>query len=103
LFLQFAKVSLLLSLFIVGMLRNLGGVGDSKLFEKCLSGSKVLIEEYTQTVARIIKYVSEGNFEDLPIEKKFDFFYEIRQTFGKSALLLSGGVTVLNSTFLAKK
>lgn len=28
------------------------------------------------------------------LKKKFDFFYEARQTFGRSALLLSGGSTL---------
>jgi hypothetical protein len=75
------------------MLRNLGGIGDTKLFEQTLSGTKEVIEEYTACVARVLKFLCDTEFVDLPLDKKFDFFYEIRQTFGRSALLLSGSLS----------
>src|SRR5690606_29769807 len=76
-----------------GMFRNLGGIGNAKLFEYCLSGTKTLIEDYTAEVVKQLEYICDTDFPDLSPEKKFDLFYELKQSYGRSALLLSGGVT----------
>lgn len=77
-----------------GLLRNLGGIGNVRLFHYSVHGTKKLVEEYTEEVAKILEYICDNDFEDLTLNKKFDFFYELRQTFGRSALLLSGGSTL---------
>ncbi len=80
------------------MVRNLGGIGNIRLFDKCYIGTKKLIEEYNTEVVRILDYIANTEFENYPIDKKFDLFYELRHTFGRSALLLSGGSALGNVT-----
>lgn len=81
------------------MLRNLGGIGDAKLFEHCLAGTKSLIGEYIQEVVQQLDAICETDFPDFSPEKKFDLFYELKQSYGRSALLLSGGVTFGRNSF----
>lgn len=45
--------------------------------------------EYIDTVREALKMVL--NDESMDIKQKFEFFWETRQSFGRSALLLSGG------------
>ncbi|CAG8466845.1 11391_t:CDS:10 [Ambispora gerdemannii] len=73
-----------------GLLRNLGGLNDPKLFERSYLGTKKLIEDYTQEVVRQLEYI--GN-TDLQLRSKIDFYYETRQSFGCTALVLYGGAT----------
>ena len=72
-----------------GMMRDLGGIGRRDLHARCHLGTKRLIENYTHVVSRELNRLArmEGGDESI----KFDFFYEARQAFGRSALLLSGG------------
>jgi len=78
-----------------GMVRKLGGIGNPKLFQYCMVGTKRLIEQYTEEVALQLQFICDTDFGDnFPLDKKFDFFYSARQSFGRSALLLSGGATM---------
>ncbi|CAG8463434.1 7205_t:CDS:10 [Ambispora leptoticha] len=76
-----------------GLLRNLGGLNDPKLFERSYLGTKKLIEDYTQEVVRQLEYIGDTNFNDLQPRSKIDFYYETRQSFGCTALVLYGGAT----------
>src|SRR4051812_17147642 len=79
------------------MVRKLGGIGNPLLYEHAsIVGTKKLIEEYTQEVVNQLRYVCDYEDTDgqLTLEKKFDFFYQSRQSYGRSALLLSGGATM---------
>lgn len=50
-----------------------------------------MIEDYLDQVVSQLHYVCDEDFEDFSTQSKVDFFCEIRQTFGTSALLLEGG------------
>jgi len=79
----------LLRILRSGLLRNLGGLGNASLYARVHYGTKYLIEEYVSTVTKGIGVILES--PDFPLKEKFDFFWETRQAFGRSALLLSGG------------
>jgi len=74
-----------------GLLRNLGGLGNPNLYQQCRVGTKYLIEEYIEYVSDILRRLCHTEYPGFPNRQKFDFFYETRQSFGRSALLLSGG------------
>ncbi|GAM18160.1 hypothetical protein SAMD00019534_013350, partial [Acytostelium subglobosum LB1] len=78
-----------------GLLRNLGGMGNISLFQESRVGTKHVIEEYVEEVVKQLRYVYElAESDDFTLERKFDFFYETRQAFGRTALCLSGGATL---------
>lgn len=76
------------------LIRNIGGIGNVKLYTKSKIGTKKLIEDYVNSVVKALEYICENEFDDFPPEEKFEFFYETRQAFGRSALCLSGGATL---------
>ena len=74
-------------------MRNLGGIGDQRLFNQCFTGTKVLIEEYNQEVSDQLVNICENEYPGLTNSQKLDLFNETRQSFGHTALLLEGGAT----------
>jgi len=76
-----------------GLLRNLGGLNDPKLFSQSYLGTKKLIEDYTEEVVTQLEYIGENNFAELPNYSKIEFFHDTKQSFGNTALVLYGGAT----------
>jgi hypothetical protein len=58
--------------------------------------TKKLIEDYLEMVVSQIHHIADQEFDDLSSQAKLDYFVEVRQTFGASALLLEGGSTFGN-------
>eukprot|EP00002_Diphylleia_rotans_P036215 TRINITY_DN7959_c0_g1_i1.p1 TRINITY_DN7959_c0_g1~~TRINITY_DN7959_c0_g1_i1.p1 ORF type:complete len:575 (+),score=113.28 TRINITY_DN7959_c0_g1_i1:46-1770(+) len=75
------------------LLRNLGNLGNKELYGYTRIGTKKLIEEYTVSVTKQLEYICDTDFEDVSFsfQDKFDFFYETRRAYGRTALMLSGG------------
>lgn len=75
-------------------MRNLGGLNDARLFEKCPTGTKHLIEDYTNEVVRDADVLAELQVEGvLTKDTRAEFFNDTRQSFGNTALMLQGGAT----------
>jgi len=85
--------SLLLAIREV-MVRNLGGIENKALYEYCTTGTKQLIVDYINEVVRQLHFISSLNIDGFTLPKKIRFFYELRQSYGRSALLLSGGASM---------
>ena len=77
-----------------GLHGNLGNTANPALHAYARVGSKVLIEEYIEEAARCLDYVCVGDFPDFSTEEKVLFFKRTGTSFGRSALLLSGGATL---------
>lgn len=76
-----------------GLIRNLGGICDSRLFRRSPLGTKKLIEDYMEEVIEQLEYISNADSKCLSPQAKLDFFHDTRQSFGCSALILYGGAT----------
>lgn len=78
-----------------GLLRNLAGIGNEKLYQARV-GTKLQIETYIDKVVNRLQFLAQEKFPPslFSEETKFNFFYETRQSFGRSALLLSGGASL---------
>jgi len=74
------------------LLRNLGGLGNPNLYSRVNFGTKNIIHEYITTVVQLLTFIRDDNH--IPLKEKFNFFWETRQAFGRSALLLSGGASL---------
>ncbi|KAF7725925.1 hypothetical protein EC973_009162 [Apophysomyces ossiformis] len=77
--------------------RNLGDMGNPKLYAHARVGTKHLISSYIDEVVKQLNWIGdeEAIEEDgLDLKAKHEFFMNIRQSFGRTALLLSGGGTL---------
>lgn len=77
-----------------GLHGNLGNTANPLLYVYARCGTKRLIEEYVDEAARCLDYICVGDFPDFSAEEKVLFFKRTGTSFGRSALLLSGGATL---------
>ena len=77
-----------------GLHGNLGNITSPSLYGFARVGTKRLIEEYLTEVVRCLDYICAGDFPDFSQEDKIVFFKRTATSFGRSALLLSGGATL---------
>jgi len=77
-----------------GLHGNLGNIANPMLYVYARVGTKRLIEEYVEEAARCLDYICVGDFPDFSAEEKVLFFKRTGTSFGRSALLLSGGATL---------
>lgn len=82
-----------------------GGIGRNKfgllhpgLFTKAMAGSKLLVETYHNVVCAALDYVCDApvlpNEDPIPTDARLAFFNETRHSYGRTALLLSGGAAL---------
>lgn len=80
--------------------RDLGGMGDLRLYKHCRVGTKTLIERYISAALAmldtIVDMCSPASKKDteLDVREVYEQLLSARQAFGRSALLLSGGGTL---------
>jgi TAG lipase / steryl ester hydrolase / phospholipase A2 / LPA acyltransferase len=77
-----------------GLHGNLGNLSNPALYNVARVGTKQLVTDYIQEVARCLDYLCAGDFPDFPVEEKIPFFKRTGTVFGRSALMLSGGATL---------
>ncbi|KAI1818242.1 patatin-domain-containing protein [Poronia punctata] len=108
-------VGAMMHLVRTALSRDLGGMGNIDLYRHSYCGTKKLIERYVdsalQTIAALVERSAQHSSlpSDLGPRDLLDSMLYARQSFGRSALLLSGGGTfgmthigVLKSLFEAK-
>lgn len=76
--------------------RNVGGIMNPLLYEKSLVGTKELIHYYQERVGSCHREIIESLIEVqkcsvMSKEEKIQMFMNLKRTYGKTALLLSGG------------
>lgn len=88
----------MLSHIRTSMARDLGGMCNIRLYQHTWYGTKSLIEEYTEvvkyTIDQLTKYCEETELSEDEMEEFLVELKGARQSFGNSALLLSGGGTL---------
>jgi hypothetical protein len=70
-----------------------------KLYGKSHLGTKKLIEKYIREVIQHLNIICDTDSPDFSVEAKFEFFRNTQKSFGRTALLLSGGA-VFGKKFL---
>ncbi|MEM9529471.1 MAG: DUF3336 domain-containing protein [Pseudomonadota bacterium] len=73
---------------------NLGNIANPALYQVARFGTKKLITDYLDEVVSALEHLCDGRFKDLPKARKQVFFKRAAQSFGRSALVLSGGATL---------
>lgn len=77
-----------------GLHWNLGNVGNPALYGYTRVGTKQLIHEYVDEVVAALKELCDTEFEGFSSADKLKFFHEVALSYGRSALMLSGGATL---------
>jgi TAG lipase/steryl ester hydrolase/phospholipase A2/LPA acyltransferase len=73
--------------------RNYGNIAKNKLHEYYTSVPNTILK-YIDKVKYDLKYIAEYEKSDLSKTEKMTFFRETRHTYGRTALLLSGGASL---------
>jgi hypothetical protein len=76
------------------LVKNIGNTSHMNLYNKCYSGTKKLIEAYHNEVIKSIRAIYFCKSSKLSLTQKVKFFSETRQSYGYTALMLSGGATL---------
>jgi len=72
---------------------NLGNMANPVLYQKARSGTKYLISQYLDEVTAALDLLCDSNVKTLPPSRKRRFFNRAARSFGRSAILLSGGAS----------
>ena len=71
--------------------KDFGGIASPGLYQVARNGTKCLIEKYHNEVIRCIQYVFYYQGVKLTNQAKLEFFSMTRHTYGRTALMFSGG------------
>ncbi len=77
-----------------GLHRNLGNLANPELYKYTRVGTKFLIDDYITEVTSLLNYLCDHDIPGLPYTEKLMFFRHTGQSFGRSALMLSGGANM---------
>src|SRR3954454_24138938 len=90
-------ISEMMYLIRTALSRDLGGMGNIDLYRHSYIGTKKLIERYVESAVRTVEAIVEQSVRPLPSgmdhQGLLDTLLLARQSYGRSALLLSGGAT----------
>ncbi|KAK4241191.1 acyl transferase/acyl hydrolase/lysophospholipase [Achaetomium macrosporum] len=88
-------ISTMMYLIRTGLSRDVGGMGNLDLYRHSYVGTKKLIEQYVDSAIKTIQSVVEKSTyqTEMDLRELLEGMACARQSFGRSALLLSGGAT----------
>lgn len=78
-----------------GIHGNMGGMGNSSLYDRAMFGTKQLIIDYVDEIVDTLELLADPAIDDISFEEKLDFFRRAHHCFGRSALLMSGSGMLL--------
>lgn len=81
----------LLFLLNEGIHGNMGGMGKADLYQPAKFGTKILIEEYVDEVVSALEHLAQVDEKTISRAQKLDFFHRASRSYGRAALMLSGG------------
>lgn len=81
----------MLFLLHTSLSRNIGNICNKELFKHCRVGTKQIVEDFIEEVCIILELISEASEEHISHVDKINFYKKAQRSFGRTALLLSGG------------
>ena len=75
------------------LVKNIGNISCPQLYNQCHFGTKRNIEKYIDEVIKCVRAIYHADPTLMGIESKLEFFAETRHSYGRTALLLSGGAS----------
>ena len=80
-----------------GIHGNMSGMGRPILYDRAMTGTKCLIDEYVNAIAKALWVVAKAPSGKIALPHKVDFFRRASHCYGRSALMLSGGAGLIYS------
>lgn len=77
-----------------GLHGNLGRIANPSLYSHCYFNTKRLITDYLDEVCTSLRWICDTEFSNFSLVDKLEFFERTQQSFGQSALMLSGGAAL---------
>lgn len=77
-----------------GLHHDLGNMGNPRLYGYSRVGTKHLIEEYVNQVCEALDFICDTNEPGFTTTDKIEFFRDTLHSYGRPAILLSGGATL---------
>jgi len=77
-----------------GLHWNLGNIGNSALYKVARIGTKKLISDYVSEVCDALNELAATDIPEFSQNDKHKFFHDVALSYGRSALMLSGGATL---------
>ena len=77
-----------------GLHHDLGNMGNTALYTRSRVGTKHLIDEYITQVCESLDFLCDTKVPGFPVAEKLQFFRDTLTSYGRPALLLSGGATL---------
>ena len=77
-----------------GLHWNLGNIGNPEVYSQARVGTKHLIVDYVAEVCTALEELCDIDSPEFSHADKLQFFRETEQSYGRSALMLSGGATL---------
>ena len=74
-----------------GMIRNLAGINNKRLYRRAHWGTKCLIEGYVEETIRQLEHVAHS--KAIPKAQLREFFLDLKKSYGTTALVLHGGTS----------
>jgi len=74
-----------------GIHGNMGGMGKAALYRNAKFGTKCLIEDYVGEIVDALEHIAQLDESIISREEKLDFFHRASHSYGRTALMLSGG------------
>lgn len=74
-----------------GIHGNMGGMGRATLYRPAKFGTKSLIEDYVSEIVDALEHIAQLDDSIISREDKLIFFHRARHSYGRAALMLSGG------------
>ncbi|KZX78831.1 patatin [Oleiphilus sp. HI0009] len=77
-----------------GLHHDLGNMGDPRLYSVCYVGTKRLIDDYVEEVCVALQFLCRHPKSSMLPAQQLDFFKAILLSYGRPALLMSGGASL---------
>jgi TAG lipase/steryl ester hydrolase/phospholipase A2/LPA acyltransferase len=78
-----------------GIHGNIDGIGHGRLYNKARFGTKRLIVDYVNEVVAALDLLASKCADDIPLDRRLDFFRRAQHCYGCSALMMSGAGSLL--------
>ncbi|MBI2384149.1 MAG: DUF3336 domain-containing protein [Gammaproteobacteria bacterium] len=77
-----------------GLHWNLGNIGNPALYSYARVGAKHLVRDYVDEVVAALNFLCDTDLPEFGTAEKLRFFHATALSYGRSALMLSGGATL---------
>ncbi len=76
------------------LVKNLYSTNNPLLYYHCHHGTKELIVEFQEEIHKSLEFIVEFDEKYYSFSKKLEFFSEAKHSYGRTALMLSGGASL---------